>query len=101
MEVPALEYLLETFFHQDFQEVYGSVWDTVDTFIKKYPDLALDVPREVDLVLVSMPTEAEVQDFVMSTGCEYLPQPDDHGYRGWLIEVAHRVAAAVSGAGPA
>ena len=96
MEAPALTYLLETFFHQDFHQVYGSVWDTVDTFVARYPDLAPDVPGEVERVLASLASEAEIEEFVTSTGCEYMPQPEDHGYRGWLAELADRVEAALA-----
>ena len=82
------------YFHQDFYESYGGVWETVDQFIHDAPNNAARVPDEVRQVLKRYDTDEQVEAFLDQVGCEYLAQPGDGGYRGWLTEIARRVESA-------
>ncbi len=94
MKTPALRHLMGAYFHQDFFVSYGGVWETLEQFTRDAPEEAELLPREIGLVLDTHATEAEVEAFLNELGCEYLVQPDDGGYRGWLTEIARRIRAA-------
>jgi hypothetical protein len=54
------------------------------------------VPDEVADVLTRYRTEGAIEALLDHLGCEYRLQPEDGGYRGWLTEIARRVAAGTS-----
>jgi hypothetical protein len=90
----ALEYFLSNYFHQDFNVEFGSVWGAVNAFVSEEPGLAQAVPEEIEHLLATRPEERDLDEYLTRLGCQYLAQPDDGGYRGWLTEIARRVAAA-------
>jgi hypothetical protein len=94
MSTPTLDYLLSTYFHQDFRLENGGVWETVDAFLRENPHHREQLPREIDEVLLTCPTEEEVAAYVAGTGCAYWAAPAAGGYRGWLTEMAQRVEGA-------
>jgi hypothetical protein len=91
MNTPALDYLLGAYFHQDFYQDHGGLWETVDAFVRDDPHQADPLPGEVEARLTVDPTEDELRDYVRSTGCEYRLQPEDGTYRDWLRAIARRV----------
>ena len=99
METPLLKRLLRAYFHQDFFEVHGGVWETVDAFVADDPEGASLLPAEIVWVLDHYPSENEVDLYLDELGCQYGPQPGDGGYRGWLTEIARRVTEATRAAG--
>ena len=94
MHTPALDNLLGAYFHQDWFDEHADEWATLDDFIEGEPRLAPLLPREIDQVLDEMPTEDEVDTFLRSLGSCYTTTREEGGYRGWLVEIARRVAAA-------
>lgn len=92
----ALDYLLGTYFHQDFFEDYGDEWGALDAFMRLDAHLVSALPDEIDRLLATHPTEDALDDYLNDLGCEYLAGPEDGGYRGWLTEVARRVREATS-----
>ena len=94
MKLPALEHLTGTYFNQDFHATHGGVWETVAAFMEDEPALATDLPDEIASALNNFPTEESMQRYLIGVGCEYWPQPEDNGYRGWLTEIARRVTEA-------
>ena len=96
MEAPALEYLLEAYFHQDFYEVIGGVWETVDAFIANdahgrwtYRQRSVESwPRCLQRTTSRRSCRAPVASTCLSR--KY------HGYRGWLTEIARHVEAALA-----
>ena len=93
MSTPGLDYLLGTYFHQDFRVENGGVWETVEAFIRDDPHYVEQLPGEIDEILRTKATEEEVAAYVDSTGCEYWADPAAGGYRAWLVEMARRVAS--------
>ncbi|MFC4782858.1 contact-dependent growth inhibition system immunity protein [Nocardioides sp. MAHUQ-72] len=93
METPALEELMGTYLHQDY-DIVGTVDDNVDTFLRESPELAVQLPREVAWALDTYSSEQDLHTFVHELGCQIRPLEDEGGYRGWLTEIARRVAAA-------
>ncbi|GAB3778980.1 contact-dependent growth inhibition system immunity protein [Nocardioides ungokensis] len=100
MEAELLRQLMAAYFHEDFQDVYGGVWETIDAFVADDPAESVLLPDEIAAVLAEFPTEEATAGYVISLGCCYQPQPNDGGYRGWLAEIARRVSSAVGGARP-
>ena len=99
MDNPELKKLMAAYFHQDFDEVHGGVWETVDAYVRADPVRASLLPAEIDRVLQELPTEDEVDRYLDGLGCQYLAAPEDGGYRGWLTEIARRVSEATRAAG--
>ncbi|GAA2147094.1 hypothetical protein GCM10009844_23970 [Nocardioides koreensis] len=93
MQTPALRQLMSAYLHQDY-DLIGDVWENVDAFVTESPDLAVLLPGEVAWTLANYPDEAELERFVDTLGCQLGPLDDEGGYRGWLTEIARRVAAA-------
>jgi hypothetical protein len=48
------------------------------------------------MVLTTYPTEAAVKACLDDLYTGYAADPEEGGYRGWLIEVSRRVQAAIS-----
>jgi hypothetical protein len=90
MNTPALEHLMGAYFHQDFHDLYGGVWETLEAFAADSPNEACRLPGEIAGLLGSHPSEDAIDDYLDRLGCEYQPRPEDGGYRGWLEEIARR-----------
>ena len=97
MQTPALEYLLGTYFHQDFDLVDGGVWETVDAFLREDPEDARLLPSEIDSVLMTLPSEDDLKSLFEQFGSDFVPHPGRGGYRGFLTQLARRVAVAANG----
>jgi hypothetical protein len=93
MNTPALEHLMGAYFHQDFHDLYGGVWQTLEAFVIDSPDEAARLPEEIALALSAHSSDDALERYLDQLGCEYRPQPGDGGYRGWLEEIARRVSA--------
>lgn len=95
MNTEDLDYLLANYFPQDLYEIFGDERAAVNAFISEAPVRAARVPEQVHQVIDSM-SESDVEQFVLATGCEYIPPPDET-YTGWLRDVARRVREAQGG----
>ncbi len=97
MRTPGLEYLLGTYFHQDFDLVDGGVWETVDAFLREAPEDAQFLPSEIDTVLRTLPSEDDLKALFERFGSDFVPLPERGGYRGFLTQLARRVSVAAKG----
>ena len=86
---PALEYLLGTYFHQDFRLEHGGVWQTVEAFLAENPDDATALPGEIDAVLGALP-DADLPRLFAEFGSDFAPTAEIGGHRGFLVELARR-----------
>ena len=93
MNTPALEHLMGAYFHQDFHDLYGGAWQTLEAFAADSPDEATRLPAEIAFVLSAHSSDDALEGYLDELGCEYRPQPGEGGYRGWLEEIARRVSA--------
>ncbi len=93
-DVPALDQLMGAYFHQDW-DMDGDEWDVVALFIKDEPELAIEVPAEVEATLAAHPEEADLKAFILDGlgGC-FAADRDGGTYREWLTQIADRVRAA-------
>jgi hypothetical protein len=89
-----LEHLVGAYLNQDVWDFYPNVMAGVDDFLRDEPDLALPLALEIDALLAADPSEGELTDLMRRLGAGFLP--DDHGYRGWLTQIADRVRQATS-----
>jgi hypothetical protein len=96
MQTPALKRLMAGYFHQDFHDAYGGMWEAIDAFISELPEDAARTPDEINWVLGNFETEAAVETYLDQLGCDYNVQPEGGGYRGWLTEIARRVESATT-----
>lgn len=99
MKTPRLKEMMGAYFHEDFFEVHGGVWETVDAYVTDDPIDASKLPNEIDWTLEQYPDEQDLRKYVRGLGCSYRVQPEDGGYRGWLTEIARRVTEATRAAG--
>jgi hypothetical protein len=93
MNTPALAHLMGAYFHQDFHDLYGGVWQTLDAFTSDAPEEAAQLPEEIAL-LVNTHSDQEIELYLDRLGCEYRPQESEGGYRGWLSDIARRASVA-------
>ncbi|MEJ7832037.1 MAG: contact-dependent growth inhibition system immunity protein [Nocardioides sp.] len=96
MRPPGFWHFAGVYVNEDWPFAYGDVWAALDAFIAESPDLAAKLVDEIRMVLTALSTEDELRDYVLGQGAAYAPGPEDGGYRGWLLEVARRVASACS-----
>jgi hypothetical protein len=95
MTTPALLHLMGAYLNQDWPEDYADEWEALDDLVLGAKSDAPALPLEIAWVLATYPTEGEIEEYMRSLGSGYAADPDEGGYRGWLIEVSRRVQAAV------
>lgn len=84
------------YFHEDWVDDYPGPWDVVDDFVEDQPELAAELPKEVDRLLAENPSEAQLKQLFWELRCCYYIEADGWTYRGWLIAVADRVKRATA-----
>ena len=89
----SLDYFLGTYFHQDFNDEFGSARVLLTPSWHRSPTRQPG-PRPDPRVLRAHPTEQELETYLEDLRCQYLPGESEGGYRGWLSEIARRVEAA-------
>lgn len=89
---PALRHILGAYFNQDWADFYSTDAETVDAFVQETPGYRDALPGEIDWVLTACSDDDELEAYLDSQGCEYIPQ--GVGYREWLQQIAERVRAA-------
>lgn len=87
MDTPALDQLMGAYFHQDW-DLDGTEWAVVEEFLTDEPDLAADLPTEIDRVLTTVRDEGDLERLLDAKGCSYWADPARGGYRQWLTEIA-------------
>jgi len=95
MPTPALECLMGTYFHQDWDALGSTHLEVVDQFAIDAPRLAAALPDEVELVLTSPRTDDELEAMLVGLGCQVLPEPEGTGYRVWLTQLSRRAQEAL------
>lgn len=93
MQTPALKQLMGAYFHEDFNEVHGCAWQTVDAFLDTEPEEADALLEEIADVLSHVPDDAETERYLARLSCHFWPGPKQGGYRGWLAAVAAYVSS--------
>jgi hypothetical protein len=94
---PALDQLMGAYFHQDWEYEADDTMGIVDLFVQGEPVLAPLLPREIDDILATYQSEAELKTLVIDDlGGYYLADWDGGTYRAWLQQIADRVRAATA-----
>ena len=88
--------LVRGYFHEDWVDDYSGPWDVVDEFIRDDPQLAAELPAEVNSILQEFPSEAELKQLLEKLHFCYYIEADGWTYRGWLSAVADRVKQATA-----
>ena len=92
---PALWQFLGAYLHQDWPLEFDDEWAALGRFAEDSPELAGQLPVEIDLVLRANGSEGDLRTFLIGEGCNYIPDAQTGGYRGWLTEIARRVSASI------
>ena len=87
-DLPALHHLVGAYFHQDWDEDYGSYPQALAAFLRESPELARPLQQEVGSLRVL--SEDEVDGVLDELGCEYTLHPDESWLR-WLDDLARRL----------
>ena len=83
-----LKYMLSAYFHQDWNHTHNSWEAVVDEFATDDRSTVAAVPGEIDRLLAGVTDDAELDQLVLSLGCDYNP---DEGDRAWLSAVRDRI----------
>ena len=92
IDTPSLDRLIGAYVNEDWPSLYPSVWAAVDDFVASAPRLAASLPSEIDAITRAFPGEADLAKHLDRLGIGYDPQPEDHGFHGWLAQVRRRAA---------
>ena len=88
-ELPALRHLMGAYYYQDWDLDYANDETTVGAFICEAPDLARELPHEIERVLATDPTDQDTHALLTDLGCQVDPSGSSNGsYRTWLTELA-------------
>ena len=92
-DLPALEYFIGCYFHQDYAVTSGSAQGTVDDFVRMDRDRAVDVVPEIRRLLTATDDEAALESVLVSYGLDYDPtmRGDWPSHRDWLVNVAEQI----------
>lgn len=93
MTYPALELLLQGYFHQDWMLDYATPWAAIDDFSDDDPTLGAQLAAEIASILAADPTTVELRQLIIDRlGSSF--SPEHHGYTTgeWLQAVARRSA---------
>jgi hypothetical protein len=93
----AVTELVQGYFHEDWGDDYADPWDVVDDFIDDQPQLAADLPEEVNSLLQQCPSEVQLKEFLDGLHFSYYVPADNWTYRGWMTAVADRMKQAKAG----
>lgn len=95
--MPALDQLMGAYFHQDWEEDADDPMEVVDQFLRGEPSLAPLLGPEIDELLASEASEAELRRLLVDGfGGNYAADWNGGTYRAWLQQIADRVRAATS-----
>ena len=97
-DVDALAYLMSAYFHQDWDLDGGEVSHTVARFMSEPAELTAACADQIDELLhrgtiARGGHEHELQDQLVSWGCDYRAGDTDDDYRRWLVEVRDQIRA--------
>ena len=96
MSSPALEHLVDAYFHQDWFAEHQDEWANVQDFIDREPAFAPLLPGEIGQVLADLTSDDQVKAYLDELGSCYTTSDGQGGYREWLREVARRVEAGLA-----
>ncbi len=98
---PALYTLAQIYFSEDWPDFYNDdPLCAVEAFVKGHPGLSDQLPSEVEALVESEVSEAELGDLFRRIELLYDPPVLDHlSYRDWLLAVAERVREVLRGQG--
>lgn len=85
-----LTYLMAAYFHEDWHHLQKSWQEVVDVFLTDAPATVRAVPDEIDALLASTLTSADLSARMAAMGCSYDPA---EGYRNWLQSVRDHIRA--------
>ena len=91
IELPALEYLMGCYFHEDYAEVHGSPEGAVDDFVRMDRHQAERVGPEIES-LISQTGDADLAETLWDYGLAFNPLARGWtSHRGWLLAVAAQI----------
>ena len=100
MDYPALTHLMGAYFNQDYDLMGEDDRAVVSAFLHNNPELGRTLAHEIDDLLATDTSEAELKELLTRLGCEVEPWSKDGSYRTWLAELASYTRAATNGSAP-
>lgn len=90
----ALAVFVGAYLNQDLYDFYEDEFAAVRDFAAQDPDLAAELPDEIDTALARHRDEFSLQQFLDGLGLEITPS--DVTYREWLTQLADRARSATA-----
>ncbi|WP_104105469.1 contact-dependent growth inhibition system immunity protein [Nocardioides sp. 616] len=84
-----LTYMLQAYFHQDWNNLHATWQEVIDDFVQDDPETVSRVPGEIFKLLGSTPDDSDLRQRLLDMGMDYYPE---EGYRPWLASVGERIA---------
>jgi hypothetical protein len=82
-QYPALWQFLGAYLHQDWREEYESTSDALRDFVSGNPDLAIQLPHELQHVLTTTPDDV-LDELIGDLGSFFVPSRTGQSPRDWL-----------------
>src|SRR5262245_9571771 len=97
-ETPSFDYLLGTYFHQDWPLIEGPTTDAVlERFAREdLPETVVSARDEALSLIAQASSEDELASELLSRRLNYLPEADGLTYTEWLRGVVERLDALAS-----
>ncbi|MGZ6745541.1 MAG: contact-dependent growth inhibition system immunity protein [Nocardioides sp.] len=90
----AIWHFAGAYLNQDWPEEYGTWEATADAFVSDVPVLAAALVVEIDLLLESSTSEADLRRHLDDRGAAYPVAPAEESLRRWLERLADRIRLA-------
>lgn len=88
-----LEHLMAAYFHQDWDDEYGTWTEAVDDFLARSPERAATIPAAISELLGAFPQDGDLDRRLGEIGCAHDPAEGD---RAWLLAVRAHIAATLA-----
>jgi hypothetical protein len=86
--MPALEELMGGYLHQDWDTYGPDSRAVMKVFAAEWPSLAAQLSDEVERALAEHKSDADMEAFLESLGCQTDAMSPSGSYRIWLTELA-------------
>ena len=96
-QYPALWQFFGAYLHQDWREDYESPSVALRDFVSGSPDLAVDVPQELERLLASTTDDSVLEEALANLGSFFVPSRSGQNPRDWLRSLRDEAQLLVQG----
>jgi len=96
MDLEAVKYLMEAYFHQDWVMDGGATSHTVASFLNERRELVAACADQLDELLRQDFPEGGLEAQLVEWGCDYYAGDKDGDYRAWLDDIRKQIRTALT-----